>query len=319
MAHHWWGTKSITGFRLRNLKTPRNMNGVGFLLALVFPEEYDPGGLGGIGKSRLVMWLILGQSDTSSLDFELFPAFWTVIHLSILSWRNGPFSPTSQVPRTSLVPELSKAQVFTFFLHISDLSHILLINALLLKLIRIHWRYHQRILRQEFSRANLFSIRPQNKGNSSANHFPQINTLFWVVIFQKEKSEQIHLWNPQMPLNEFSSSGPDEFQSRVLRDLTNEITTLLPRTPEESQTKQRNTTRYTNVILFSKRERNSRFCRQKSQQKENETYQTNLISFVYMFHFTSFIWFGFGKLPIWWTQDSVCGPYQSFPRCHSQY
>lgn len=104
-----------------------------------------------------------------------------------------------------------------------------------------------------------------------------------------------------MPLNEFSSSGPDEFHNRVLRDLTNEI-------PRRILDNNNNTTRYTNVILFSKRERNSRFCRQKSQQKENETYQTNLISYVYVFYFMGFVWFGFGQLPIWWTKDYVCGP-----------
>jgi len=58
-----------------------------------------------------------------------------------------------------------------------------------------------------------------------------------------------------MPLNEVSS-GPDEFHSRVLRDLPNEITKLLPRTQQKNpRQQQQNTTRHTNVILFSKRER----------------------------------------------------------------
>lgn len=97
-----------------------------------------------------------------------------------------------------------------------------------------------------------------------------------------------------MPLNEFSSSGSDEFHSRLPRDLTKEITKLLHRTLEESWT---TTTKHYKVrqchsVFKKKTERNSRFCRQKSHHKENETCHTNLTSFMCVFYFIGFVWFG---------------------------
>lgn len=41
-----------------------------------------------------------------------------------------------------------------------------------------------------------------------------MNTLFWEVIFWREKSERIHLWNTQIPLSEFTSSGTEEFHKQ---------------------------------------------------------------------------------------------------------